>query len=93
MLYGVLWLLSLYHFVLLARVVLDFVQIFARSWEPKGFVLIAANLVYRLTDPPLRFLGRFIPPIRLGMISLDVGFLVLFVGLLILQRIVIFGIG
>lgn len=73
-------LLVLYLLVLLVRLVLDWVQVFARTWRPTGAILVVANVVYGLTDPPLRFLRRFIPPLRLGQISIDLGFLVLFIG-------------
>ena len=69
--------LWIYFLILMARLVLDYVQLFARSWEPKGPVLVLAEAVYTLTDPPLRFLRRFIPPLRLGQVSLDLSFLVL----------------
>ena len=72
------WLCRLYILVLLARVVLDFVQIFKRDWVPRGIVLLIAQFVYTATDPPLRFLARFIPPLRLGDIAFDIGFVVLY---------------
>lgn len=71
---AVLW---FYFLILLARLVFDYIQLFARSWEPKGAVLILAEGIYTITDPPLKFLRRFIPPIRLGQVSLDLSFLVL----------------
>lgn len=86
------WILELYTFVLFSRIIFDLVQVFSRSWEPKGMILVLANFVYRATDPPLRFLGRYIPPIRIGAIAFDVGFLVLFFGIKLLQRIITFGI-
>ena len=70
----VLW---LYFLILLARLVLDYVQLFARSWEPRGPILVLAEAIYTVTDPPLKFLRRFIPPLRLGQVSLDLSFLVL----------------
>ena len=73
------WIVYLYTLVLLARVVFDWVILFSRSWQPRGIVLVIANLVYGLTDPPLRFLARYIPPLQLGRVALDVGFIVLFV--------------
>lgn len=79
------WLLELYLLVLIGRVIIDLVQILNRDWRPAGIILVISNLIYRLTDPPLRFLGRYIPPVRLGNISLDVGFVVLYAGLKILQ--------
>jgi YggT family protein len=85
-------LLLLYMLVLIIRLVLDWIQVFARSWRPTGVVLVLANLVYSLTDPPLRFLRRFIPPLRLGQVQLDLGFLVLFIGVQIL-RVLVAGVG
>lgn len=70
----VLW---IYFLILMARLVLDYVQLFSRSWQPRGAVLVVAEAVYTVTDPPLRFLRRFIPPLRLGQVSLDLSFLVL----------------
>lgn len=70
----ILW---IYFLILLARLVLDYVQMFARSWEPRGVVLVIAEAIYTVTDPPLKFLRKFIPPLRLGQVSLDLSFLVL----------------
>jgi YggT family protein len=71
--------LQIFFFVLIARLVLDYVQMFARSWRPRGIVLVIAEFVYTITDPPLRALRKVIPPLRLGGISLDLSFLVLIV--------------
>jgi YggT family protein len=78
-------LLLLYLLVLIIRLVLDWIQVFARTWRPSGIVLVLANLIYGLTDPPMRFLRRFIPPLRLGQVQLDLGFLVLFLGVQLLR--------
>lgn len=72
----VLW---LYWLVLIARLVLDFVQIFARSWQPRGFLLILAEAVYSITDPPIKAVRRVVPPIRLGSIQFDLAFLIVFI--------------
>ncbi len=70
----VLW---LFLILLIARLVLDYVQMFARSWRPRGPLLIVAEIVYTVTDPPLRALRKVIPPLRIGSVSLDMSFLVL----------------
>ena len=75
------WIVYLYMLVLLTRVVIDWVRLFARTWQPHGVVLVIANVVYALTDPPLRLLSRFIPPLRLGPVAIDVGFIVLFIAI------------
>lgn len=72
----VLW---LYLLVLLARLVLDLVQTFSREWTPKGPVLVVAEGVYTLTDPPLNLLRRVIPPLKIGGVALDLAFIVLFI--------------
>lgn len=80
--------LSLYLFVLLVRAVFDWIVVLSRGWRPRGIILILANICYALTDPPLKFLNRFIPPLRMGAVSMDMGFLVLFFGISILIRVV-----
>jgi len=81
----VLW---LYLLVLIGRLVFDIVQMLARDWQPKGFMLIIAEIIYTLTDPPLRALRKVIPPLRLGAISFDLAFIVLFIGLQVIIAIV-----
>ena len=75
----------LYVLVLVGRVVFDWIRILAREWRPRGPVLLVAEPVYTLTEPPLRALRRVIPPLRLGAVSIDLSFMVLFFGALILQ--------
>jgi YggT family protein len=71
--------LWLFFILLIARLVLDYVQMFARSWRPHGPLLVIAEVVYTVTDPPLKALRKVIPPLRLGSVSLDLSFLVLVV--------------
>lgn len=66
-----------YFIVLIARLIFDWVQVFARDWRPRGVVLVVAEGVYTLTDPPLKFLRRLIPPLRVGQVRVDLAFLVL----------------
>lgn len=81
------FLLLLYMLVLLGRLVVDWVQVFSRDWRPTGFMLVVANVVYALTDPPLRALRRVIRPIRIGPVSLDLAFLVLFLAVSVLRQV------
>lgn len=83
------WLLSAYFLVLIVRLILDWVQVFSRDWRPSGVLLIIAESVYSLTDPPIRFLRRFIPPLRLGGVALDLAFLVLILGVSIGRAVVL----
>jgi YggT family protein len=80
--------LLLYIFVLFARLILDYIPMFNREWRPKGFGLVAAEAVYTVTDPPIRFFRRLIPPLRIGSLSLDFGFTLTLLVVLILMNIV-----
>jgi YggT family protein len=71
--------LWLFFVLLIARLVLDYIQMFARSWRPTGVLLVVAEVVYTITDPPVKALRRLIPPLRLGSITLELSFLVLVV--------------
>lgn len=75
------------YVALLGRLVLDWVQMFARSWRPKGLALVAASGVYAVTDPPMNALRRLVPPLRFGGVALDLGFLILVFAVSILQSI------
>jgi YggT family protein len=83
--YFALWLFLVFLF---ARLVVDWVQFFARSWEPKGPLLVVLEGVYTVTDPPVKALRRIIPPLRFGGFALDLSFLVLVVIIYILQFLV-----
>jgi YggT family protein len=73
-----LFVLNLFFAALICRLILDWIQMLAREWRPRGPVLVFSEAVYSVTDPPLRFLRRLIPPLSLGGIRLDLAFLVLF---------------
>lgn len=77
----ILW---IYFLILLARFVIDLVQLLSPEWKPKGPILVIAEVVYTLTDPPLKFLRKIIPPLKIGQIALDLSFLVLILGIQVL---------
>ncbi|MSO26653.1 MAG: YggT family protein [Candidatus Nanopelagicales bacterium] len=77
----VLW---IYWLLFIIRIVFDLVQSFARSWRPRGLILLLAEAIYTVTDPPLRLLRRVIPPLRLGAVRLDLAFLIVLILLQVL---------
>jgi YggT family protein len=85
-LYLLVW---LFMVLLVMRFVLDLVQSFARDWRPRGVVLVLAEVVYTVTDPPLRALRRLVPPLTLGTIRLDLAFLLLWVICIVLMQILV----
>ncbi|GAC55881.1 hypothetical protein GOHSU_02_00240 [Gordonia hirsuta DSM 44140 = NBRC 16056] len=72
--------LFLYWVLLLARLVAEFVQSLSRHWRPRGFVVVVMEVIFTLTDPPLKALRRILKPVDLGAVRLDLSlFLVLIV--------------
>jgi len=76
--YYIVLLLRLFLLALLGRLILDYVRLFSRSWRPRGVLLYLAEAIYAITDKPTAFVRRFVPPLRLGSVNLDLSFLVLF---------------
>jgi YggT family protein len=66
------------------RFVVDWVQVFARSWSPHGVLLVTLEGVYSTTDPPIKALRRVIPPLRIGSVALDLSFLIVMIGAYVL---------
>jgi YggT family protein len=80
LLLGILrWLVLVFLLLLIGRLILDWIQVFARDWRPRGPLLAVAELIYTATDPPLKLLRRLIPPLRLGSVQIDLAFFILFV--------------
>jgi YggT family protein len=83
--YYLLWFLVGLLFV---RLIMSYVMMFARNFRPTGLVAAVLELAYTVTDPPLRALRRFIPPLRLGNVSLDLSFIVLFISAYVLISVI-----
>ncbi|MEY5145160.1 MAG: hypothetical protein RL745_529 [Actinomycetota bacterium] len=73
---------------LVGRVILEYIRMFSRDWRPAGFTLILAEIVYTATDPLVKLARRFIPPLRLGSVAVDMSILVLFLLLQLLRNVV-----
>jgi YggT family protein len=85
----VVWIvLMCFLIVLIFRLVMDYVFQFARSWRPGRPMVVILEATYTVTDPPLKLLRRFIPPLRLGGVALDLSFFVLMIIVYILISIV-----
>lgn len=75
-------------YLLWARIILDLVRQLRRDWKPAGFWLVLSVWLLRVTDPPLRVVRRFVKPVRIGGVALDLAMLVLMLALLLLIAIV-----
>jgi YggT family protein len=81
------YILSIYLLLLIGRLIFSWIQQFSRSWRPTGIVLVIAEGVFTATDPPLRFLRRYIPSPRIGSVALDLSFMLLFLVIIVLLQI------
>ena len=84
-----LTLLDLFKYALFIRLIIDYVRNFARNWRPNSFLIAVFEFIYTVTDPPMKFVGRFVPPLRLGGVSLDLSFIVLLIAIGLAKSVVV----
>ncbi len=70
-------LLGTFIVLLFVRLIVDWIQMFARSWTPRGPVLVVLEGIYTVTDPPVKALRKVLPPLRLGGVAIDLSFIAL----------------
>jgi YggT family protein len=75
--------------ILLARFAMSWVMSIGRRWRPGRGAAAALEIVWSVTDPPLKTLRRVIPPLRLGTVNVDLAFIVLLVIVFLLMYIVL----
>lgn len=73
--------LGLFKLALFARIIIDYVRMFARNWRPNSFLIAVFEFIYAITDPPMKFIRRFVPPLRLGGVAIDLAFIVLLIAI------------
>ena len=80
--------IRLFTMALIGRLILDYVRIFASSWRPRGIILAIAEFIYAVTDPVINLVRKFVPPLRLGPVALDLSFIVIFVAAQLLGQLI-----
>ncbi|MCY7412457.1 MAG: YggT family protein [Salinibacterium sp.] len=80
--------LNLFIIMMWARLVLDLARTFARQWRPRGVLLILAEIVFTVTDPPVKLVRRIVPPLRVGGIALDFAWSIVLLACLLLVSII-----
>jgi len=81
--------ISLFKFALFARIIIDYVRMFKPDWRPSSFLSSIFEVIYSITDPPMKFVQRFVPPLRVGGVALDLSFIVILIALSLLQRVIL----
>lgn len=83
------WTIGFYLLLLLLRAFLSILLLFIPGWQPSGVVIVLLEAIFTVTDPPLNLLGKYLPPLRLGVVTLDTSFVLLYLGLAFLQRMIV----
>jgi YggT family protein len=84
-----LTLLDLFKYALFIRLIVDYARLFARNWRPNSFLITFFEFIYAVTDPPMKFVGRFVPPLRIGGVALDLSFIVLLIAISLLKGVIV----
>jgi YggT family protein len=82
-------LLDLFKYALFIRLIIDYARLFARNWRPNSFLITFFEFIYAVTDPPMKFVGRFVPPLRIGGVALDLSFIVLLIAISLLKGVIV----
>ena len=80
--------LSIFILVMWVRLILDFIVNFNRGWRPAGFGLVLAEIVFTITDPPIKLVRRFLPPVRFGGVALDFAWTIVMLVAIVLSYVI-----
>jgi YggT family protein len=70
------------------RLIVDWVRALRAKWRPTGIALIAAEVAFAVTDPPVKLVRRVVKPVRFAGASLDFAWSIVFIVTLVLLYIV-----
>jgi len=84
----ILQLLTLFEIALFLRLIIDYIRMFARNWRPNSLVMALFEVIYSITEPAMSFVRRFIPPLRIGGVALDLSFIVLIFAINTFQKLI-----
>lgn len=82
--------ITIFSALMWGRLILDWVLVFARSWKPRGALLIICETIYTVTDPPLKLVRKVIPPLRVGDVAIDLAWIIVMVALSLLGTLIMF---
>jgi YggT family protein len=83
------WALQLFVYAMFARFIVDFIMSVNRGWRPPAILMPVVDFAFTITDPPLKLVRRFVPPVRLGVVALDLAWTIVLIAALFLQRLVV----
>lgn len=77
------WVLLVFFLLMWGRFLIELAMALAR-WRPQGPMVVVAEAIMTVTDPPLRLVRRVVPPIRVGGMAIDLAWSLLMLVVLIL---------
>lgn len=80
------WALQIYFYTLVGRLFIDLLISLRPGFRPRGLFLPVSEIIFTLTDPPLKFLRRYIKPVRFGAISLDFAWTLLVLAVIVVRN-------
>jgi YggT family protein len=83
------WALQLFVYAMFARFIVDFIMSVNRGWRPPAILMPVVDFAFTITDPPMKFVRRFVRPVRLGVVALDLAWTIVLIAALFLQRLVV----
>ena len=82
------WALQLFVYAMFARFIVEFVMSVNRGLRPPNILMPVVDFAFTITDPPIKFVRRFVPPLRLGVVALDLAWTIVLIAVLFAQGLV-----
>lgn len=82
-----------YTLMVIVRLIIEMIQSFSKHFDPPRWFMVVAEFFFVTTDPPIKLLRRYIPPLPLGGVALDVSVIVLFIALMVIGALIRAGFG
>ena len=73
--------------VMWGRFIVDLIPLFSRGWRPRGFLLVISEIIFTITDPPIKAVRRILPPLRTSGASIDFSWSIVLIAAIIVSYI------
>jgi YggT family protein len=77
----------LFIMVMWGRFIVDLIPLFSRGWRPRGFLLVISEIIFTITDPPIKAVRRILPPLRTSGASIDFSWSIVLIAAIIVSYI------
>ena len=80
--------ISIFIIIMWVRFGFDLLINVNRGWRPRGVAIAIAEVAFTVTDPPIKFVRRIIPALKVGGMALDFAWGIVLITAIILSYLI-----